>query len=57
MALGRKNQEQITPVTQEKELKQPGAHTCITCQGRGIRPEVSDSELCPDCHGSGTIRE
>jgi DnaJ-class molecular chaperone len=69
MGLGRRNNDQVTTdnateaeapealdsTSQEKLLKQPGAHTCPTCDGRGVRPEVSEYELCQDCGGSGTI--
>lgn len=32
------------------------ASPCPTCDGRGVRPEISVSELCPKCGGSGTIK-
>lgn len=58
MALGSKksvDQKAAVAHSPAQELKQPNAHTCPTCQGRGIRPELSEHELCPDCDGSGTI--
>ncbi|MEG2120276.1 MAG: molecular chaperone DnaJ, partial [Pseudoflavonifractor sp.] len=39
----------------EKEVTIGRSETCDTCGGSGCEPG-STAEICPDCHGSGTIR-
>lgn len=39
----------------EKEINITRMDTCSTCGGSGCAPGTTP-EICPDCHGSGTIR-
>ena len=39
----------------EKEITLTRSEPCETCKGSGCAPGTT-AEICPDCHGSGTIR-
>ena len=39
----------------EKEITLNRTETCDSCKGSGCAPGTT-AEVCPDCHGSGTIR-
>lgn len=39
----------------EKEIVLTRSETCEACKGDGCAPGAT-AEICPDCHGSGTIR-
>src|SRR5699024_10610362 len=39
----------------EKEITLNRSESCDTCKGTGCAPGTT-AEVCPDCHGSGTIR-
>ncbi|MBM6926552.1 molecular chaperone DnaJ [Pseudoflavonifractor phocaeensis] len=39
----------------EKEITLSRTENCDTCKGTGCAPGTT-AEVCPDCHGSGTVR-
>jgi DnaJ-class molecular chaperone len=42
------------------EREEGGARVCPTCGGAGVRPKTPDRQpvgLCPDCDGTGEVRD
>ena len=43
------------PKVKQEPKPEPKLVECKLCDGRGIRPEINERVLCPDCSGHGQV--
>lgn len=59
MANSKPKEKEELQVELEETVEEPKTHECENCAGTGLvlSAALTDRELCPDCDGSGSVKE